>query len=185
MVGAGAATATVMTAYRYTSGMRGYGDAELDDEEVERREAAKKARRRPLSETIEQLGEGRGENDYHIKCGHAANKFRNLCSWLRREEAPALDGQVRYRCQGRTGGELDVPDIFLAVLNPAPCIDVGTNPSLCIYIYPSKWHWPVRFAYPIMNLDVKHALTLCMFTFCGCNRIACDKPNPAGSRRLI
>ncbi|KAH7393974.1 hypothetical protein DE146DRAFT_660427 [Phaeosphaeria sp. MPI-PUGE-AT-0046c] len=60
MLGAGAATATVMTAFRYTSGLRGYEDANLDDEEVERREAAKKARRRPLSETIEQLGEGRG-----------------------------------------------------------------------------------------------------------------------------
>ncbi|KAH5635247.1 hypothetical protein HBI51_170450 [Parastagonospora nodorum] len=59
MLGAGAATSVAMTAFRYTNGWRG-ATAETDEEEVERREAAKKLRRRPLSETIEQLGEGRG-----------------------------------------------------------------------------------------------------------------------------
>lgn len=59
MLGAGAAVSTVMTAYRYTSGFRGDSGA-TDEEEVERRENLKKMRRRPLSETIEQLGEGRG-----------------------------------------------------------------------------------------------------------------------------
>ncbi|KAF9701639.1 hypothetical protein EKO04_000734 [Ascochyta lentis] len=60
MLGAGAAFSVAMTAFRYTSGMRGTASGELDDEEVERREAMKKMRRRPLSETLEQLGEGRG-----------------------------------------------------------------------------------------------------------------------------
>ncbi|KAF1929046.1 NADH-ubiquinone oxidoreductase 213 kDa subunit [Didymella exigua CBS 183.55] len=60
MLGAGAVFGTGMTAYRYTAGMRGTVSGEVDDEEVERREAMKKLRRRPLSETIEQLGEGRG-----------------------------------------------------------------------------------------------------------------------------
>lgn len=63
MLGAGAAFSTVLTAYRYTNGLRGFGDIrdQLDDDgEVERREELKKVRRRPLSETIEQLGEGRG-----------------------------------------------------------------------------------------------------------------------------
>lgn len=63
MLGAGAAFSTVMTAYRYTSGIWGTGDIRVtpdDDGEVERREELKKVRRRPLSETIEQLGEGRG-----------------------------------------------------------------------------------------------------------------------------
>lgn len=66
MLGAGAAFSTVVTAYRYTSGMRGVGDirTEVDEDgEVERREELKKVRRRPLSETIEQLGEGRGMFD--------------------------------------------------------------------------------------------------------------------------
>jgi hypothetical protein len=43
--------------------MRGVGDIrdQVDDDgEVERREELKKVRRRPLSETLQQLGEGRG-----------------------------------------------------------------------------------------------------------------------------
>ena len=61
MLGAGTAFATVMATFRYTNGLQGYGVLRPDDdEEVERREAQKKLRRRPLSETIEQLGEGRG-----------------------------------------------------------------------------------------------------------------------------
>ncbi|KAF1362435.1 hypothetical protein EJ07DRAFT_106916 [Lizonia empirigonia] len=60
MLGAGALFSVSMTAFRYTSGIRGSASGELDDEEIERREAMKKMRRRPLSETIEQLGEGRG-----------------------------------------------------------------------------------------------------------------------------
>ncbi|KAF1920605.1 hypothetical protein BDU57DRAFT_508994 [Ampelomyces quisqualis] len=60
MLGSGAGFSVVMTTFRYTSGFKGFGLDDLDDEEVERREALKKMRRRPLSETIEQLGEGRG-----------------------------------------------------------------------------------------------------------------------------
>ncbi|KAL6705298.1 hypothetical protein ACN47E_007108 [Coniothyrium glycines] len=63
MLGAGTAFAVTMSAYRYTNGLRGYGHIRLqadDDGEVERREEAKKLRRRPLSETLQQLGEGRG-----------------------------------------------------------------------------------------------------------------------------
>jgi hypothetical protein len=64
MIGAGAACSTVLTAFRYTNGIWGgnKGEMDLDEEEVERREALKKMRRRPLSETIEQLGEGRGKH---------------------------------------------------------------------------------------------------------------------------
>jgi hypothetical protein len=62
MLGAGAAFSSVLTAYRYTNGLRGIASSETDEEEVERRENAKKFRRRPLSETIEQMGEGRGRH---------------------------------------------------------------------------------------------------------------------------
>ncbi|KAH7378779.1 hypothetical protein BKA66DRAFT_495285 [Pyrenochaeta sp. MPI-SDFR-AT-0127] len=61
MLGAGVAFSAVFSAFRYTNGFRGVGDIRVeDDSEVERREELKKVRRRPLSETIEQLGEGRG-----------------------------------------------------------------------------------------------------------------------------
>lgn len=60
MFGAGASLGIVMAAFTYTNGLAGWKkDEDLD--EVERREALKKLRRRPLEETIEQLGEGRGK----------------------------------------------------------------------------------------------------------------------------
>jgi len=65
MLGAGLAFSTVLTTFRYTNGLRGIADMHdqrEDDGEVERREELRKIRRRPLSETIEQLGEGRGSN---------------------------------------------------------------------------------------------------------------------------
>lgn len=63
MLGAGVCFSAAMTAFRYTNGLRGTGDirSQIDDDgEVERREELKKLRRRPLSETLQQLGEGRG-----------------------------------------------------------------------------------------------------------------------------
>ncbi|CAN9088220.1 hypothetical protein AA0113_g2223 [Alternaria arborescens] len=63
MLGAGVCFSTALSAYRYANGMRGVGDIrdQVDDDgEVERREELKKVRRRPLSETLQQLGEGRG-----------------------------------------------------------------------------------------------------------------------------
>jgi hypothetical protein len=101
MLGAGAAFSTVLTAYRYTSGIRGTESAEPDEEEVERREALKKMRRRPLSETIEQLGEGRGKKSFGCCMWHDTDTIRHLCSRLRGAEETKIVGEVRYRCQGR------------------------------------------------------------------------------------
>jgi hypothetical protein len=66
MLGAGATTSIALTAFRFTNGLRGYDIAEDDEEEVERRENMKKYRRRPISETVEQLGEGRGKHTLDI-----------------------------------------------------------------------------------------------------------------------
>ncbi|KAF2685801.1 hypothetical protein K458DRAFT_300369 [Lentithecium fluviatile CBS 122367] len=60
MVGAGVAFGTAMAAYRYTNGLAGYRYSDNDEDDVERKEEQRKVRRRPLSETIQQLGEGRG-----------------------------------------------------------------------------------------------------------------------------
>jgi hypothetical protein len=53
-------TAVVLGAYDYTGGaLTGYKkDPEID--EFERKEALRKSRRRPIGETISELGEGRG-----------------------------------------------------------------------------------------------------------------------------
>jgi hypothetical protein len=62
MLVAGAFSSTVMATFGYTGGLRGVRrilDPEVD--EVDRKVAESKTYRRPISETIEQLGEGRGE----------------------------------------------------------------------------------------------------------------------------
>lgn len=112
MLGAGVCTSAVMSAYRYTAGITGGADsAEMDDEEVERREAAKKLRRRPLSETLEQLGEGRGMSLVRI-LGFASNIYRYLRPWLRGEEAREVIAEVWHRRQGSTGVGLEATHQF-------------------------------------------------------------------------
>lgn len=60
VLGFGALTAVVLGAYDYTGGaLTGYKrDPEMD--EFERKENLRKNRRRPIEETIIELGEGRG-----------------------------------------------------------------------------------------------------------------------------
>lgn len=53
-------TAVLLAAFDYTgSSIRGY-DKDADLDEFERKQAIRKNRRRPIEETISQLGEGRG-----------------------------------------------------------------------------------------------------------------------------
>ncbi|KAH7138009.1 NADH-ubiquinone oxidoreductase 213 kDa subunit [Dendryphion nanum] len=60
MIGAGVVFGTVQSAFAYTEGFSPKTVTYGDEDEVERRETLKKLRRRPIEETIEQLGEGRG-----------------------------------------------------------------------------------------------------------------------------
>jgi hypothetical protein len=125
MVGAGAAFSTVLVAFRFTNGWRGTASAETDEEEVERRENAKKFRRRPISETIEQLGEGRGKLSQDVVSKHLADRTRNLRPRLRGEETTAHYGQVWHRCEGCSRGELDESSALLAIENSRSCEAVG------------------------------------------------------------
>lgn len=81
-------------------GLRGVGDIREqvdDDGEVERREELKKLRRRPLSETLQQLGEGRGRihQSQSLCITRLTDSARNLRPRLRREETAAIAGEVR------------------------------------------------------------------------------------------
>ncbi|KAF9731681.1 hypothetical protein PMIN06_007718 [Paraphaeosphaeria minitans] len=60
VLGAGAGFGVVCAAFRFTNGLNGYAIKEDDEDEVARKEEMRKMRRRPLQETLEQLGEGRG-----------------------------------------------------------------------------------------------------------------------------
>jgi putative N-acetylmannosamine-6-phosphate epimerase len=61
ILGYGAFSAVILAAYEYTGGtLKGYLDRpEMD--EYERKELLRKNRRRPIEETIAEIGEGRGE----------------------------------------------------------------------------------------------------------------------------
>lgn len=100
MLGAGMCFGTAMSAFRYTAGLRGTASGEVDEEEIERREAMKKLRRRPLSETLEQLGEGRGKHAEKCFTNNIADLSRHLRPRIRGEEATEDYGEVRYRCEG-------------------------------------------------------------------------------------
>ena len=113
MLGAGAAFGSGMAAFRYTAGIRGSESGEVDEEEIERREAMKKLRRRPLSETLEQLGEGRGKLCVSDFRWVHTDKGRYLRPWIRGEEATEDPGEVRHRCEGSAG--LDATRNFLGV----------------------------------------------------------------------
>jgi hypothetical protein len=125
MLGAGAAFSTVLTAFRYTNGWRGMASAETDEEEVERRENAKKFRRRPISETIEQLGEGRGKHSQDGAGKYLVDHSRNLRPRLRGEETTAHHGQVWHRREGCPRGKLDERCALLAIESSRSCETVG------------------------------------------------------------
>jgi len=82
IIGYGAGLAIVLSAFDYTGAMlTGYTkDPEVD--EVERKEALRKNRRRPIQETLEQLGEGRGNQNKAMDTVAGANRCRNLRTWL-------------------------------------------------------------------------------------------------------
>jgi hypothetical protein len=90
VLGFGALTAIVLGAYDYTGGaLTGYRkDPEMD--EFERKEALRKNRRRPVEETINELGEGRGTFN---SCGILMHKLtifrRNLWPGIPRKTGRA------------------------------------------------------------------------------------------------
>jgi hypothetical protein len=113
MLGAGAVFSTVLVAFRYTGGFAGSKVEDPEEEEVDRRERLKKNRRQPISETIQQLGEGRGKLIHGADCGHLIDCARDLRPGLRREEARANTGQVWHRCEGCPGDELNASMLCL------------------------------------------------------------------------
>jgi hypothetical protein len=90
-LGYGAATAIALTAFSYTGGKLGGLVRDKDVDEVSRKEEIRKNRRRPLEETINELGEGRGTNPIPKRWMFILPLYpkltyihdRHLRSWLR------------------------------------------------------------------------------------------------------
>jgi hypothetical protein len=137
MLGAGAAFSTVLTAFRYTNGFAGSKVEYPEEEEVERRERLKKNRRQPLSETIQQLGEGRGTLLQDADGLNWTDCVRNLRSGSRRKEARTDHGQVWHRREGCSGDELDASVLCLRRRTDGrlkPSIESSSHFGLvCIY----------------------------------------------------
>jgi hypothetical protein len=87
VLGAGAGFGVVVAAFRFSNGLSGYKMKEDDVDEVARKEEMRKMRRRPLQETIEQLGEGRGMFHHVWRIMLAANVDRYLRPRIRGAEA--------------------------------------------------------------------------------------------------
>ena len=60
VIGYGASLSIVLAAFNYTGGSLSGFAKNPDVDEYERKEALRANKRRPISETIEELGEGRG-----------------------------------------------------------------------------------------------------------------------------
>lgn len=82
VLGAGAGFGVACAAFKYTNGLSGYATKEDNEDEVARKEELRKMRRRPLQETLEQLGEGRGTSYHVLDIMLAANINRYLRSRL-------------------------------------------------------------------------------------------------------
>jgi len=61
VLGYGAMLAVVLGAFDYTGGVLSGYSRDPNEDEYERKEKLRKNRRRPIQETIDELGEGRGE----------------------------------------------------------------------------------------------------------------------------
>lgn len=125
MITAGVGYGTALAAFRYTNGMGGYVRSETDEDEVDRKERERKERRRPLHETIEQLGEGRGALYKINGTQPMTNSNRYLRPWIRRAEKGADIGQVRHRCEGSA----------VAISNEKGRVDREPLGSMLLYIY--------------------------------------------------
>ena len=81
VLGFGAGLAIVQGAFDYTGGKFSGYDKDPNVDEYERKEALRKNRRRPIQETLEELGEGRGEFRSITPVVSFTNERR--CIWAR------------------------------------------------------------------------------------------------------
>lgn len=111
MLGFGTGLAILMSAYKYTGGRLSGYIADPDVDEVSRKEAMRKNRRRPIEQTVNELGEGRGAYTWQIlnsakedpatkrRLRKSAKLILRRCirSRIRAAESGAHQGAIRHR----------------------------------------------------------------------------------------
>ena len=86
VLGFGAGLAIAQGAFDYTGGKFSGYDKDPNVDEYERKEALRKNRRRPIQETLEELGEGRGDPSIQFTVGvNFADDSRYIRSRLPRK----------------------------------------------------------------------------------------------------
>lgn len=102
ILGQGALISVVLTAFDYTGGrLAGYKTDSQFVDEYERKEYLRNNRRRPLTETVADLGEGRG-TVHEICLNRPRTNFlscRNQAPRIRGAETGETEGEVRRRDQ--------------------------------------------------------------------------------------
>lgn len=111
VLGYGTALAAMLGAFSYTGGKLSGPAKDREVDEVARKMALRKNRRRPIEETVNELGEGRGELTFRItfaipfgflcccscRDGTDMGRCRCLRPRLRGEESSADQGSVQHR----------------------------------------------------------------------------------------
>jgi hypothetical protein len=93
--GTGLAIISFVVDYTQTSFSGQKGDPTVD--EVDRKTFLRKNRRRPIEETIAELGEGRGEIAFPLNAIYFSNISRYLWTRIRGEEKAENQGELRHR----------------------------------------------------------------------------------------
>jgi hypothetical protein len=88
VLGYGAGLAIILGTFDYTGGVLTGYERDPNVDEYDRKEQLRKNRRRPIQETIEELGEGRGTSFVisSLLLGAAYMTFRHLRTRIRREK---------------------------------------------------------------------------------------------------
>lgn len=111
MLGFGTGLAVLMSAYKYTGGRLSGYQADPDVDEVSRKEYMRKNRRRPIEQTVNELGEGRGAYTWQISIferetraasrllrrGTKLTLHRCIRSGIRAAKSRAHQGAIRHR----------------------------------------------------------------------------------------
>lgn len=120
VLGYGAGLAVVMGAFDYTGGaLTGFG-RDPDVDEYEQKEFLRRNRRRPIQETIEDLGEGRGEDPSLAPCIWAIDKMyvlltrphRCIRARIPRTETGENQTELRDRCTRTRSHAMKTPSTW-------------------------------------------------------------------------
>jgi hypothetical protein len=104
VLGWGTLTAVALASFEYTGGsLKGFGrDPAVD--EYERKEMLRKNRRRPIEETIAEVGEGRCEFDAYIPMHAAGGVIWLTCAAI---HPPGYEDRRRERLKEKYGIEIN------------------------------------------------------------------------------